>query len=246
MKLRTMTLATALLIGASSAASAATVLASDFDDRVVSGSSVSNISWTTNGVSAPTDLSVVGEDFAGNPFGATFFDTTAARNRMAVNLNIENEGRWFIDINLNTLSENLGLTELTLDGFTYNNGGRLQTVGRELDFTASIIRTGDGTVLFNDEDDNVHLRDQNGAGGPFAVSFDLTSVFLSANTGYILRIGGNSDRRNRGNNGGFDNLSLTGETLVPVPLPAGGVLLLSAIGGLFVRRNLIYRLLGQN
>ncbi len=229
--------AVVFLLMAPASASAATLLASDFSNRTISGDTVSDIAWTASGLADPSDLTVRGVDFSDDPFAATFFDTTAAQNRLGINLNVENEGSWFIDVALNTLTDDIILSALTFDGFTFNNAGRIQTVPRELDFTLSILRNSDSRVIFSAEEDNVHLRDQNGVGGPFDVRFDLSNVSLDANSGYTLTIGGNSDRRNRGNNGGFDNLSLTGELIPAVPLPAGGVLLLSALAALALRRK---------
>jgi len=237
-----MTMTSALYVAAllwvtAGSASAVTLLASDFNGRSVSGDTASQITWTTNGIADPANVTVRGEDFASGPFGASFFDTSAAQNRLGVDLNIENEGSWFIDVALNTLSDGLDLSTLAFDGFTFNNLGRIQTVSRELDVTLAIVRNSDSRVLFSAEENDMHLRDQNGVGGPFAVSFDVSGTVLDANSAYTLTIGANSDRRNRGNNGGFDNLTLTGDVLTPVPLPAGGVLLLSALAGLALRRK---------
>lgn len=238
MPIKTICTALTVLTLAAGSASAATILSTDFDNRTVNGNTASNIDWTANGVAAPTDLTVTAEDFSGGALAPTFFGTTAAQNRLGVDLNIENEGSWFIDVALNTLADGINLTELAFDGFIFNNSGNLQTLARELDFTLAILRNSDGSVVFTGEEDNVHERDANGVGGPFDVSFDLTGISLNANTDYTIKIGANSDRRNRGNNGGFDNLALTGEVVAAVPLPAGGLLLMTALAGLALRRKI--------
>lgn len=219
-----------------STASAVTVLSSDFDGRTVSGATASDISWTTNGVDNPGDLTVVGENFVGGSFAATFFDTTGAADRLGVDLNTENEGLWFIEISLDTLANTIALDTLNLDAFSFNNSGALQTVDREVDITVSIERDSDGFVLFSDEADNVQFG-AIPAGGPFGVSFDLSGVSLADSTAYTLVLGANSDTRNRGNNAGIDNFELLG-TVAPVPVPAGLPLILTGLAAFaFIRRR---------
>lgn len=226
----------ASLVISAGTASAVTLLASDFTDRTVSGNVASDIAWQTNGVADPGDLTVVGQNFAGNPFAANFFDTANAQDRLAVDLNIENEGSWSIEVGLTTLGDALSLDAFSLDAFSFNNSGNLQNVDREVDVTLSVVRNSDGAELFSGEAENV----QAGAvpiGGPFDVSFDLSSVILAASTDYTLVVGASTDRMVRGNNAGFDNFELSGDVSA-VPLPAGLPLLLTALAGLaFVRRR---------
>lgn len=221
-------------VAISGAASAATILETDFTGRVVSGDTASNITWTTNGVQDPGDLTVVGEAFDSTPFAATLFDTGAAQGRFAVDLNIHNEGTWSVEIPIVVEGEGITLSQLSLNGFNFNNSGVLQTVQRESDLAVSIVRDDTMASLFSDEAENIEVGNPNG--GPFPTTFNVGGVFLAANNAYTLVLVGTAETRNQGNNLGFDDLLLTGE-FGEVPLPAGLVLMLSALGGLAVLRR---------
>jgi len=128
----------AVLVLATPSADAAIILSTDFSGRTVTGDTASTITWTTNGVLAPGDLTAVEEDGDALDELAGLYDTPAAQGYFAPDLNVGNEGPWSISLTLNLTVAAISLEEVVLDYQHFTNSGTLQGVGREVDWTVTV------------------------------------------------------------------------------------------------------------
>mgnify|MGYP002623797726 CR=1 FL=1 len=204
-----------------------TILSTDFTGRTVSGSTASNITWVTNGVADPGDLTA-----AMNPDG--LFDTAAAQGRFAPDRNIHNEGDWSVDIPLLVGPSAINLTTIELDAVIFNTAGALQPSQRDVDLTLQLL---DASMAILDSVSVLDIYANSGtATQPQAILFDLSGNSLLAGGSYFLRL--IATGQGPGNNAGFDNLVVTGIlTSVPVPEPGTVTFGLLALGGLILRRR---------
>ena len=218
-----------------SAASADTILSTDFSGVATSGNTMTNIAWTTNGVADAGDLSVTSFDFNASPVAAGFHAQAASLGFFAVDLNIHNEGSWFVEVPLLVAGNGLDLDSVSFDVFSLANSGVFQQGGkRDVDITVSVIETLGGSTLYTS--DFLNVQDYNASiGGPYTVTADLTGVSLSANTAYSLVLTAFSNET-LGNNAGLDNLVLSG-SVAAVPVPAAGLVLAGGLGALAMIRR---------
>jgi hypothetical protein len=217
---------------AAGSAGAAVVLSTDFDGRTVSGATASNLNWTAQGVVAPGSLTAV-RSAPGTP-SAVLFNTAAASNRFAVDLNLHTESAWHADIALQVLANTeIDLGAITLDAFIFNNAGALQGVYRDLDMTLQLLDSTQ-SVLDQASFSDIYAGNGSPALQPVALSFDLSGNTLLANTSYTLRL--MAMGQGPGNNSGIDNLVVQGD-LRAVPEPASLALVLAAVCGLAVTRR---------
>lgn len=210
-------------------AQAITILSTDFDGRTVAGATASNLTYVTDGVADPGNLTVSEPAPVAPPLA--LFDTTDAQNRFAPNRNIHNEGAWSVDVPLSVLGATLGLTTVSLDAFIFNNSGVLQADQRDVDFTLELLDAG-LTVLDSDTVLDVYANTGT-ATQPQNISFDLSGNTLAANTDFFLRL--TSVGQGPGNNSGIDNLVVEG--FVVVPEPATATLGLFGLAALAARRR---------
>ncbi len=209
----------------------APVLSTDFDGRTVSGSTASNLTWITNGVADPGDLTAMM-----NPDG--LFDTADAQNRFAPDRNIHSEGAWLVDVPVSVGSAAIDLGTVSLDALIYNNAGALQGVARDLDLTVSLL---DATMMTIDLDTVTNIFPGGGSvsPNPRPVSFDLSGNTLAANTDYFLRI--DAFGQGPGNNAGIDNLAVEGTiqegAVIPEPSSLATFLLAAAGWGCYRSRR---------
>jgi len=108
------------------------ILSTDFNGGSVSGSTLSGITWVTNGVANPGALTAMD-----NPNG--LFTTTPAQEKFAPKRNLHNEGSWYVDILLALLGADIALSSVSLDAYIFNNQGELQTVNRNLSMSATLL-----------------------------------------------------------------------------------------------------------
>lgn len=224
-----------LALAVSGTAGAAVVLSTDFNGRTISGATASNLTWTTNGVVNPGNLTAVaGTPSIASPPPMTLFSTAAAANRFAVNRNIQNESPWYVDIPLQILDGvyvELGM--VTLDAFIFDNNGNLQGPNRDLDMTLALLSSSLSVI------DSFSVLDIYPNAGtlspaqPRAVSFDLFGNTLVAGGLYYLRLTASSNQT-IGNNAGIDNLVVNGQV---VPEPGVLALLGVALAGLGMARS---------
>lgn len=209
-------------------AQAAVVLFTDFTDRSVSGSTASNIVWTTDGVADPGDLTAVDS----NPKG--LFDTADAQGKFAPSRNLGYEGPWSVNIALDVLATPIALGEITLDAFIFNNSGELQSQNRSLHMTLALLDSSENevatqTIL------NIYPNNTSPPSQPQSVVFDFAGNTLAADSNFILRLtafGNNSV----GNNAGIGSFEVEGSFVtndpVAIPTPATAMLLGAGLLGL--------------
>ena len=211
-------------------AQAATILSTDFDGRTVSGTTASNLNWTTNGVSDPGNLTA---DF-------NLFDTPATQDLFAVQRNLHNEGPWTVDIPVVVNSQEIELDEITLDASIFTGAGTSQLNSRDFDLTIDLLDSTQTNVLATD---SVVDQFPNSVGSsipnpsPLPFVFDFTGNTLQANTTFFLRLTASGE--GPGNNGGIDNLVVSGNIVsesstIPEPSTIIG---LGALATFAIRRS---------
>jgi len=213
--------AAALVLSFPSASHAAIILSTDFSGRTVSGDTAGNITWTTNGVSSPGVLTAVDVNATGKLAG--LYDTANAQGHFAPDLNTGNEGPWSTSLTLSLTVPEISLADVVLDYQHFNNSGGFQTVGRKVNWTATVTRSVSGQL------DSVKVIGTSSTFGIETITFD-TPLILTSGESYevtILAEGGDGN----GNNTGLDGLTLNGV----VPEPAS--LALMGLGGLMMLRR---------
>jgi hypothetical protein len=193
------------------------LLATNFDGRTLktvtsNNDTATGLTWTVNGFADPGDLTAVPDSPFGNGFGQFeangLFETPSAADAFVPDLNIHNEGTYYVDVPLNPTGA------VTLDGVSltariHNNGGIPQGVGRELDITVAVLDSA-GNVIAEDLQSGQEAIAHNGDPAPTTVEFDLGGVPLASGTNNRLRIFFGADGTLVGNNAGFDDLEITG------------------------------------
>ena len=222
-----------LTVGTSSAA---TIISSDFSGTTKSGTTMSNITWTTNGIVAPgTSLTV--DNTVQSTGNGNLFTTGSSAGVIAPANNTSNGGVWNIVADFTTLAQAIDLDDFDLTYIHFNGSGFFQNVTRDANYTVE-IRDSSGTALAGSSvtinTDNINTNP--GASGPQTINFDLTGVTLAANTDYSLFVQAGVADGPAGNNTGFDALTLNG-TLVAVPEPSSALLVGFASSMLLLRRR---------
>jgi hypothetical protein len=203
-----------------SISNAAIIASTDFGGRVVTGNTASSITWVTNGVANPGDVSA---DF-------NLFDTANAKDKFAVDRNLHSEGDWLALVSLLVGGNNIFLGEVTLDAYIFNNGGNYQGVSRDLDLGLSLLGSDGSTVIHSEQ--VLDIYPSSGLYSIQNIGFDFTGNTLLAGTQYYLGI--NAIGQGPGNNAGFDNLTINGT----VPEPSIIALFSLGLAGLgFARRR---------
>lgn len=210
----------------SGAASGDVIVSVDFDGRTVSGLTASDLTWTTNGVADPGDITVVENETNGQNDGTTenggLFDTSSAADALALDLNVNNEDGWYFDVPLAFIGDTLSLDVTTLDLAmeNFNNSGATQTVGRPTLHRAELIGSVSGVVATDSASYN---------GTVYSDTFDLTAN-LGGGEDWTLRIYADFNSGS-GNNTGYQSLALNG-TVNVVPEPMS--LAVSLLGAMMV------------
>jgi hypothetical protein len=193
------------------------IASTDFDGRTLitttsNNDTVTGLVWTVNGVADPGDLTAVPDTELANGFGQFqangLFQTDSAINSFVPNLNIHNEGSYYVDVPLNAIAQ-LSIEGVSLTVQTHNNGGALQGVGREVDVTVVLLDSED-KVIAEDLISGQEAIVQAGDATPVTVEFDLGGAILPSGTANRLRISVGADGALVGNNAGFDDLVITG------------------------------------
>jgi hypothetical protein len=136
---------------------------------------------------------------------------------------------------LNVLGlNNISLSSLTLDAYIFNNGGRFQSVQRNLDIAVSLFNSSNTllktfTLLDDIYANNGAFTNANGHN----VNVNLEGYSLLANNDYILRLTASGE--GNGNNAGFDNLVINGN-LNSIPEPTTFAILALGIMMVAARR----------
>ena len=200
---------------------ASILLDTDFTGRIVSGSTANNITWTSLGINAPGSLTA-----KNNPDG--LFDTVNAQGFFAPNRNIVNEGSWDVDIPLVLSGNSITLGNIVIDYQDFNNDGEFQLFNRDTDWIVTL--TGSSTGLIYTES---QLNQTESSG---IITFTPSSLFLLTNTEtYNLNIF--AVGQDLGNNTGINALTINGDVVATVPVPAAVWLFGSGLVGLIGMRK---------
>lgn len=222
--------ATVAILSGVDTAKAAVIASTDFDGRIVSGATASNLSWIINGVADPGDLTA----------NFSLFDTPAAQNRFAVDRNLRNAGPWSVDIPIVVGGSGIELSQVTLDALEFENAGTIQPNSLDLDLNLALL---DSTFTSLDSVSilNIFPVRLGTPAGSKNVVFDLSGNTLSANSTNYLRLTA-STSGTFGVNAGIDNLVVNGTVLptsteaVPEPLMILGSLAALGLGGMMKRK----------
>jgi hypothetical protein len=203
------------------------ILETDFTGRTVSGATASNITWTTNGVQDPGDLTAV--PVGGGTFGG-LFDTANAQGHFAPDRNTGNEGPWSVDIPMNLTAPEVVIEDIVLDWQHFTNTGAFQGPNRSVDWTVTVTGSLSGEI------GTETALNVGGTSGVETITF-ATPLTLTNNESWTLQIlaaGSNTT----GNNTGLDALTLTGTVSAAIPEPSTFALAaLGLLGLAFCRRR---------
>ena len=215
------------------------IVASDFDGTTRAGTTLSGITWTTTGVTAPAASVSVNNTIQSGGNG-DLFTTGATDGFIAPANNTGNGGEWNVVFSFTTQSDAIELDDFVIDWANFNGTGGNQNAVRDTALTLGITDAGAATELLNSVGvpTSVNTADVNtsdAADRPQTQTFDLTAgsspIVLAANTTYEIFIQA-GDATTGGNNFGIDAITLNG-ALVPEP----SSLALLGLGGLLVLRR---------
>ena len=188
------------------------ILSTDFAGRTVSGDTASNITWTTNGVADPGDLTAVdvnsaAPDGAGfDLFGDDVGDSADANNHFAPDLNVDNEGPWSTTFTLEVdPGQIISLDDIVLDYQQFSNGGATNPA-RPVDYTVTLTGANSGQLF-------TQTVSTNAANG-LATFTPVTPLTLTESELYQVTI--LADGSGPGNNTGLDGITING-TVTPAP-----------------------------
>ena len=112
------------------------IISADFSDRTVSGSTASNIAWTTTGVTAPGDLIA----------SASLLDTATTAGYFVPNSNVGNGAPWSTSIGFAVTGAPLRLTDIKLTHNVFAGGGVEQIGSRDAKYKVTITGSKTGTI----------------------------------------------------------------------------------------------------
>lgn len=214
----------AALLVAGSQMDAAVLLSTDFTGRTVSGKTASNITWTENGLSAPTSLTAVDEV----PLDATnftsLFDTASAQGHFAPDKNIGNEGPWSVTATLGLTTSFITLESIDIDWQHFDNNGNIQGANRNVRWTVTVTGSSSGLM-------GTVVGAAFGTSGLETLTF-ITPISLNDSEVYDVKFYVDNNGNSTGNNTGFDALTFNG-AIIPEPSST----LLFGLGGLVLLRR---------
>lgn len=232
--------AVAVLAGIGTAGQAAVILSTDFTGRTVSGDTASNITYVTNGVEDPGDLTAIeGSATPGDQLDGLFDGGGEAVDDFAPKVNTDTADNWSVTI---PLTFSTGITQLTIDDIVI--GGEMldgqerhqNAVGefpRDTDILVSIIGSSSGALagqtLETGQQTTTWSLTFFDSVGPLVLSdsetWDLRIETLNATEDEVDFGGDPPDEA--GNHTGLTDFTVNGSA---IPEPATAMLL--AIGGL--------------
>ena len=235
-------IAAAVFAAAAGPADAVVIASTHFNGRTLGTSLVTNdtasgLTWVTNGVSSPGNLSARQWGGAGQ---ALFNSTSLTQNMFAPALNVGNAGddntrSWTTTIGLTVLPGQLVSLETVSFDYWAISGTGIQNPARDSDFVVSLFGP-DAVFLDSVSAEDISNGATAGVGTPVLLTFGAPIALTEAGT-YTLRIrAGDIDNSATGNHTAIDNLSING-TVTPVPEPSSSLWALAAAALMFRRRR---------
>lgn len=170
----------------------AEVASTDFTGRTVSGATASNITWTTNGIADPGDLTTNAPD--------GLFDTVDSQGCFAPNRNVDKEGPWSVSIPIKLTVPSIDLAEVVIDYQHFMDSGDIQGAGRLVFWTFTLTGSISGQL------DSVSVQGESGQSGTETATFKKP-INLTDSESYTLIITAKS-RGGDGNNTGLSSLTI--------------------------------------
>jgi hypothetical protein len=158
------------------------VLSTDFTGRTVNGNTAAKITWTTDGVSDPGDLTAVDVNTTGKLAG--LFTTIDAADRFIPNLNVEREGPWSTTLTLNLTVPEITLEDVVLDYQHLGNRATIPTINKNGKLTVTVTGSVSGLLDSVAISHNVAANDGSGS-DTFTFAAPLT---LTDSEGYDVTI----------------------------------------------------------
>lgn len=213
---------------------AATILGTGFDGTADS-TSMTGITWTQTGLAATPSTTL------GTTAGLLTGGNTASH--LVGNLNIGDTGNpWSFTVAFTTGGVGIDLTDIDIEGTNFNGSSTWQQNPRSLGYTVDILNASNVVVgnllgatpeFGSNTGTGTNSFDVSGVLRSYQDNFAFAStVSLSANTEYQLRISVYEGTAQAGNFGGINSFSLNGN-LIPEPSTA----LLGGLGLLFMLRR---------
>ncbi len=236
-------LAAAAAVLLPTAASADVILSTDFTGRTVSGNTASNISYTTNGLTAPSDAANAGSLTA----DVNLKSGTDTGGYFVPDINTDNAGTWSTTFDLTVGGANITISNVVLDGAMFNSSSQFQDVSRNTEIVVDFLNSSNASIGAQTLTAENSGANRSEAEASWLLTYDsaaISSVTLLAGQEYDLVIS-TTNASGTGNFTGLDSFTVNG-TVIPEPaslalLAAGGLCLLtrqrkSASGGLPRRR----------
>ncbi|MGJ8656021.1 MAG: PEP-CTERM sorting domain-containing protein [Akkermansiaceae bacterium] len=224
-------LATGISLSMLTVASAVNILISDFSSTTKSGTTLSGISWTTEGITAPAN-SLTATNTTLNTGDGDLWTTADAAGYFAPNNNTGSGGVWNTQVDFTTLGDSIDLTNFELDWINFNNSGINQPSARDNTFTLKILDLDNANAeLFSNSIKTAAVNTV--ASGVQTTTFDLSSISLLSGNNYRLFIEA-SEADVAGSHSSIGAITLNGTV---VPEPTSLALLFMSGSLLLVRRR---------
>jgi hypothetical protein len=214
----------ALLSAMALTSHAAVILSTDFSGRTVSGTTASNITWTTDGVSDPgsslTVDNVVLETHNGN-----LFNTANAAGHFAPANNVGNGGIWETSFTINVTGAPIQLSDIELGWNNFTGAGAFQNTLRSVQYTVTVLGNTSATTVSGSFISDLVL----GVAGGYTNSIALP-ITIDSSESWTFTIRAEEGIEDFGNNTGLNSI-----TLNAIPEPT--ITLLGCLGLLALLRR---------
>ena len=185
------------------------IASTTFDGRIADGHTATNLTWVTNGVADPGDLSA--NRFEGNSINL-FDGTPDVQNRFVPGINTGNGNTsWVTTVALTPLpGSEVTVENVTLD-YIAINGGQVLNVRRRSDFEVTLLDPSGNPLASGNVAEAVSGNGLDPEIAPVLITLD-SPVTLSGSGSYSLIVRGGDFLQDdeTGNHTGIDNLSING------------------------------------
>ncbi len=147
--------------------------ATDFTGRTVNGATASNITWQTDGLADPGDLTTDAPD--------GLFDTFNTQDHFAPNRNLLGEGSWSVSVPLNLTESFVTLTDVVFNYRHFTDAGAAYTAARQANWNVTVSGSTSGEIA------SVEIIGTRGSIGTGTAVFD-PPLLLETGESYTLTI----------------------------------------------------------